>query len=76
MVAVWVAVAEQQANREYQRLSVEPYLELSSTNRNGYERVLTNTGLGPARIQTVKVTYDNKPVESWRDLTNKLIRAV
>ncbi len=27
VVAVWIAVVEQQSNREYQRLSVEPYIE-------------------------------------------------
>ena len=73
VIAVWVAVAEQQANREYQRLSVEPYLELSNTNRNGYERVLTNTGLGPARIQSVKVTFKDKPALSWLEITNEII---
>jgi len=65
VVAVWIAVVEQQSSREYQRLSVEPYLELSNTNRDGYERLLINTGLGPARIQTVDVKIDGKEVSTW-----------
>ena len=68
IVAVWIAVVEQQSSREYQRLSVEPYLELSNTNRNGYERLLINTGLGPARIQTVDVKIDGKKISTWREV--------
>ena len=72
-VAVWIAVVEQQSNREYQRLSVEPYLELSNTNIDGYKRLLTNTGLGPARIETVDVIIDGKEVANWREAINILI---
>jgi len=66
VVAVWIAVVEQRSNREYQRLSVEPYIELANTNRDGYERLLTNSGLGPARVQTVEVKIDGKDVSNWR----------
>ena len=46
VVAVWIAVVEQRSNREYQRLSVEPYIELANSNANIYERLLVNNGLG------------------------------
>lgn len=65
VVAVWIAVVEQQSNREYQRLSVEPYLELANSNRNTYERLLTNSGLGPARIQSVDVSIDGVAIRDW-----------
>jgi len=45
VVAVWIMVVEQQPSREYQRLLVEPYVELSNTNKNGYGRLLMNTRL-------------------------------
>ena len=70
VVAVWIAVVEQQSNREYQRLSVEPYLELSNSNLNVYERQLVNSGLGPARIQTVEVSFDGKNISNWREAVN------
>lgn len=53
-------------------MSVEPYIELSYTNRDGYERLLINTGLGPARIETVDVSIDGKDVTNWSEVRNIL----
>ena len=74
VVAVFIAVFELQANREYQRLSVEPYLEFSDTNRNGYERILSNSGLGPARIQTVEVSVRGKDISNWKEAVQLLTK--
>ena len=65
IVAVWIAVVEQQSNREYQRLSVEPYVELSRSTNDGFKFILVNTGLGPARVKTVEVLIDDKRVGNW-----------
>ncbi len=72
VVAVWIAVVEQQSNREYQRSSVEPYLELANSNAKTYERFLTNSGLGPARIESVEVSVNDVEMTGWKDVVNVL----
>ena len=72
IVAVWIAVVEQQSNREYQRLSVEPYVELSRSTKDGFKFILVNTGLGPARVKTVEVLVDDKRVGNWGSAVHKL----
>ncbi len=68
MMAVIIAVVELRTNRKFQRLSVEPYLELfNNLSEDGYERVLVNSGLGPARIKTVDVRIGSKTISSWKE---------
>ena len=72
VIAVVIAVVELQTTREFQRLSVEPYLEVSYSNANVYESLLINTGLGPARIKTVDVNVDGSKVSNWGEAVEKL----
>lgn len=72
LIAVVIGVVELQTNREFQRLSVEPYIELSNSNRDGYERLLLNTGLGPARIMTIDVAVDGTRVYDWAEVVRLL----
>lgn len=72
IIAVVIGVVELQTNREFQRLSVQPYLELSNSNRNGYERILINTGLGPAKIVTVDVDIDGDKITNWKEAIAKI----
>jgi len=67
VVAVIIGVVELQTTREYQRLSVEPYIEIAYTNRTSYEQLLTNSGLGPARIISVDVRIEEKPISNWKE---------
>jgi len=52
VVAVTIGFVEVRTERQFQKLSVEPYLELGNANRDGYEFILINSGLGPATIKT------------------------
>jgi len=69
VVAVVVGVAEMQVNREYARLSVEPYLDLyNSTVDDGYTFNIQNSGLGPARIQGVQVKVGDEIMSRWGEV--------
>lgn len=72
LIAVVIGVVELQNNRDFQRLSVEPYLELANSNKDGYEILLVNSGLGPARIKTVDVEVDGSKVSHWGEVVKKL----
>lgn len=67
---------ERELMREYSRASVWPSLELRSfkshntTDHSINELVftLTNSGVGPAIITDVKVSYNDKTVNNWWDV--------
>ena len=46
-VAVAIGVFKVRTERQFQKLSAEPYLELGHSNRDGYEFLLINNGLSP-----------------------------
>lgn len=55
------------------RASVWPHLEIgytynSNTDENGFIWHIDNNGVGPARIETVTLTLDGKPMKSWHDV--------
>ena len=72
VVALLVAIFELHENRKFQRLSVQPYLELSNSNQDGYQKFLVNTGLGPARIESVVVKVDEQRVFDWAQVVKNL----
>jgi len=72
LIALVIGVYELQATREYQRLSVEPYLELAYTNADGFQILLSNSGLGPARIKTADVKFDGIEVSNWREVVTAM----
>jgi len=72
VVAVVIAVVELRTNREYQRLSVEPYFEIANSNLDGYQYKLFNSGLGPGRIDRVLVTIDGKNIDNWNSAVSIL----
>lgn len=54
------------------RASVWPHLEIgytynSNVDENGFLWRIDNNGVGPARIETVRVTFDGKPLKKWDD---------
>jgi hypothetical protein len=73
-VALWVAWQEGKPKREHDRLSVKPYVDLSLSidpfKGSGYD--ISNTGIGPAHIQWIKVYFDNKPVKNWIEIIENL----
>jgi hypothetical protein len=55
------------------RASVWPHLSIgytynSNVDDNGFVWNVDNNGVGPARIETIKVTLDGKPMKNWKDV--------
>ena len=55
------------------RASVWPHLSIgytynSNVDDNGFLWHVDNNGVGPARVETVTLALDGKPMKSWRDL--------
>ena len=74
VVAVMLGVIESQRSHEHRQISVEPYLLLAnSQQRGGYQFVVVNQGLGPARLERVTVTVNDKPIKSWSQATATLL---
>jgi len=59
------------------RASVWPHLSIgytynSNTDENGFIWRIDNTGVGPARVESVSLTLDGKPMKTWRDVLHGL----
>ena len=59
------------------RASVWPHLSIgytynSKVDENGFVWNVDNNGVGPARIETVAVTLDGKPMKTWKDVLRTL----
>jgi len=68
VVALVVAALQVRNEQEFQKLSVEPYLELGNTGNpriNYYAFLLINNGLGPAVIKSSEISIDGNPVSDW-----------
>jgi hypothetical protein len=55
------------------RASVWPHLSIgytynSNTDENGFLWHVDNNGVGPARIESVTLTLDGKPMKNWREV--------
>ncbi len=55
------------------RASVWPHLELgytynSNVDENGFIWRIDNNGVGPARVESVTLTLDGRPMKSWPDV--------
>ena len=73
LCAVSVSIYETSLMREHQRLSVWPRLEImKSYGNNRFVLNISNRGTGPALIQSVVVTVDGTPVDTWQAMMKKL----
>ncbi len=64
VLALMVSVLEVSAIREDQRVQVWPYMTVASSfGPNGYSLEAINKGIGPARVRTMEVLFDGKPVD-------------
>ena len=59
------------------RASVWPHLEIgytynSNADENGFLWRIDNNGVGPARIETVALSLDGKPMTNWREVLRAL----
>lgn len=70
IIALVVAVLEVRTQQEFQKLSVEPYIELGNTGGDSigyYAFLLTNNGLGPAIVKSGEYSVDGVPVANWEE---------
>lgn len=76
-VALYAALNESDAVRKQLQASVWPHVEITRfyNGVGGAERVdyiVTNSGIGPARIVSVKVRFDGVEQQSWREIVRRL----
>ena len=69
-----VAVYEARTNREYQKVSVWPYVNQSNAWVPGepYTRNVANLGVGPALVKSFQVSVDGKPQRDWAEVSRAL----
>ena len=62
IMTLFVLMYQTNLMREQQRLSVLPYLGVSNFNTGGpnFKIILTNNGIGPAFIESIKIIYNGK----------------
>ena len=74
IVAVLVSLYQTRLAREQLRASAWPHLSQGNTFTAGnpYVRFVSNEGVGPARIRSVRVLVDGKPARTW----NEAVRAL
>lgn len=59
-------------SRSYARASLWPSLGAGvSFNETGFRVLLMNRGTGPAIIQSMRVQYNGKPLQSWQQLLDQ-----
>lgn len=59
------------------RASVWPHLSIgytynSNMDENGFIWRIDNTGVGPARVESISLTLDGKPMKTWADVLRTL----
>ena len=72
IIALSFSINEGKKNREHQKLSVQPHLEVRFhflENISGYE--LINNGLGPAKITSFRVFIDNIEYYHWERIRSE-----
>ena len=77
-VALYAALNESQAVRQQTSASVWPYVQFiindtSDGNSATFDLSLNNVGVGPARMQGMRVTLNSEVMRDWETLTNTLI---
>jgi len=73
VIALWAALKESAAVREQTAATVWPIVQLSLENYDDGKQArfalrLTNAGIGPARINAIRVTVDGKAYADWADV--------
>jgi len=75
IAAVAIAAYEARIDRDYQRISVWPYVSQFNTHPPGenYTRNVKNSGIGPARVRSYQVRVDDKLVRTRDELFQRTI---
>jgi len=72
--ALGVGLYEASLQRQHDRAEVWPHLEVGTfTSVDGAKVVVDNTGLGPAVVEAIAVTVDDKPAHGWRGVLQALV---
>jgi hypothetical protein len=72
--SLMVAAYEARVNREYQKISVWPYVTQANAMVPGepYTRNVSNLGVGPALIKSFQVRVDGAPRRDWAEVSRAL----
>jgi hypothetical protein len=70
VVALYAALAESDAARKQTAAAVWPFVQLTvhdhlSEDRAEFRISMTNAGVGPARMRSMRVTLDDTPLRDW-----------
>jgi hypothetical protein len=72
--ALGVGLYEASLQRQHDRAEVWPHLEVGTfTSVDGAKVVVDNTGLGPAVVEAIAVTVDDKPAHGWHGVLQALV---
>ena len=77
-VALYAALNESEAVRKQTAAAVWPYVQFMINDRDDGESAvfalsLDNVGVGPARMQSMLLTFDDEAVTSWERVTEPLL---
>ena len=77
-VALYAALTESQAVRQQTAASVWPYVQFMINDTNNGDSAsfalsLDNVGVGPARMRGMQLTYNDRAVRDWEELTEALL---
>src|SRR5215210_6210753 len=74
LASLTVALYEARTNREYQKVSVWPYVKQSNAWVPGepYTRNIANLGVGPALVKSFQVSVDGTPRRDWAEVSRAL----
>lgn len=77
VVALYAALNEADAVRKQQQASVWPHIRIVDMNygipgEERFEIIVSNKGIGPARIRQVSVTISGQEQTSWYEIVRKL----
>lgn len=76
IIAISLTVVELRLTQAQQRAEVWPYLQLdTSYSSEGMQITLKNKGVGPARVESVKLTIDSREVDDIEALIARVMPA-
>ena len=77
VVALYAALDESAAVRRQTAAAVWPYVQFLIEDFDAGETArfsisMTNAGVGPAKIRSLKIVFDGEPVSDWRGLMERV----
>lgn len=74
LLALLVSAYTAWIQRQQVRAQVMPLLEYGTSNQPALTLELDNKGVGPARVEHVVITFDDRPLHDWNELGQALFR--